>query len=263
MTKKNCNRIKVKATSLTALIVSVFVLSAMIVPALSQYDWDVGIEVGDTFKYKGTLVSWESESASFPPTPAWEYLQTYNESDWIEYKVTDIDELFVTFEVTTHWKNGTETVSTLEENMTSTTPLTAIGANLTEGTEIRPESIHGGQPMPARILNASIMREYESGPKETNVMIWDWNFFDVVYHYEYLFDKETGIKVYFQSSVTDAFDASLNTFSCNCTLELIETNVESWTVIPEFPTGTVMLLIFVAVTVSICLLQKKTKWKRW
>lgn len=262
MTKKNCNRIKVKATSLTALIVSVFVLSAMIVPALSQYDWDVGIEVGDTFKYKGTLVLWEGDG-SFPPTSSLEYLQTYNESDWLEYKVTDVEELIVTFEVTTHWKNGTETVSTLEENMTSTTPLTVIGANLTEGTEIRPENTFFGQPMPARCLNASIMREYESGPKETNVMIWDWNFFDVVYHYEYLFDKETGIRVYFQSSATDAFDMSENIFSYNATLELIETNMEGWTVIPEFPTDTVMLLIFVAVTVSICILQKKTKWKRW
>jgi hypothetical protein len=116
--------------------------------------------------------------------------------------------------------------------------------------------------MPARCLNASVMRGYESGPKETNVMIWDWNFFEAVYHYEYLFDKETGIKVYFQSSGTDAFDTSGNPFSYNCTLELIETNREGWTVIPEFPTGTVMLLIFVAVTVSISILRKRPKSKR-
>jgi hypothetical protein len=247
---------KAKATSLTALLFSVLILSAMIVPSLSQ-DLTVGVGVGDSFKYAGTLVLWESESASFPPTSSLEYLQTWN-----EYTVTGIDAENVTFEVTTHWKNGTETVSTLEENMTSTTPLTVIGANLEEGTEIRPETTFFGQPMPARYLNASIMREYESGSKETNVMIWDWNFFDVVYHYEYLFDKETGIRVYFQSSATDAFDMSGKAFTYNATCELIETNVEGWTVIPEFPTGTAMLLIFVAVTVSISFLRKPPKWKR-
>jgi hypothetical protein len=252
---------KAKATSLTALLFSVLILSAMIVPSLSQ-DLTVGVGVGDSFKYAGTLVLWESESASFPPTSSLEYLQTWNESDWLEYTVTGIDAENVTFEVTTHWKNGTETVSTLEENMTSTTPLTVIGANLAEGTEIRPEATFFGQPMAARYLNASIMREYESGSKETNVMIFDWNFYDVVYHYEYLFDKETGIKVYFQSSATDAFDMSENIFSYNATLELIETNIEGWTVIPEFPTGTVMLLIFVAVTVGISFLRKRPKRKR-
>jgi outer membrane protein assembly factor BamB len=240
----------------------VYAFSDLDAPIPAPYDWDVGVNVGDTFRYKGTLVLWESENASFPPMASLEYLQPWNESDWLEYKVTDIEELIVTFEVTTRWKNGTETVDTLEENMTSTIPIAVIGANLAEGTEIRPEALLFGQPMPARCLNASIMREYESGSKETNVIIFDWNFFAAVYHFEYLFDKETGIKVYFQSSSTNAFDTSGKPFSYNCTLELIETNVEGWTVIPEFPTGTVMLLIFVAVTVSICILRKPPKRKR-
>lgn len=77
-----------KKTILIVLL-SVFLVSAMTVSALSQYDWDVGVQVGDTFKYVGTLVLRESESVAFPPIFL-EYLQTYNESDWIEYEVTVI-----------------------------------------------------------------------------------------------------------------------------------------------------------------------------
>ena len=236
---------------------SVFLLSAMTVPALSQYDWDVGVEVGDTFKYVGTLHLW-SGTASFPPLYL-EFLQTYNESDWLEYTVTDIDAENVTFEVTTHWTNGTETVSAMEENMTSSMLPMVIGANLTEGTEIRAEWTDPtwGIYYAARILNAPVMREYFSGTREANVLIYDQDIFGNVFHYEFLWDKETGIRVYFQNSVTDALDMFENTYSYNATLELVETNVEGWTVIPEYPTETVMLLVFVAITVSIALYGRK------
>ena len=241
---------------LLAILLSVFLLSTMTVPSLAQYDWDVGIEVGDTFKYKGTLVLWEGD-ASFPPT-FFGFLQTWNESDWMEYTVTDIEELYVTFEVTTHWKNGTETVSTSEENMTSGESPFVIGANLTEGDEIRAAYTGDfGLEFPTKFLNASIMREYESGPKETNVFIIDTDVFGNYYHSEFLFDKETGIRVYFQFSTTNSSGIMGGTFSFNATLELIETNVEGWTVIPEFPTGTAMLLIFVAVTVCIDIYRRK------
>lgn len=246
-----------KQIILTVLL-SVFLLSAMIVPSLSQ-DWTVGVSVGDTFKYAGTLVSWESDAVSFPPTYL-EFLQTYNESDWMEYTVTGIDAENVTFEVTTHWKNGTETVSTMEDNMTSSQSMMVIGADLTEGTEIRVARTDPtwGIEYAARILEAPVMREYESGTKETNVLIYDQDIFGNIFHYEYLWDKETGIQVYFQNSGIDVLDMNQNMYSYNVTLELIETNVADWTVIPEFPTGTVMLLVFIAITVSIDLYRRKT-----
>jgi len=53
-------------------------------------------------------------------------------------------------------------------------------------------------------------------------------------------------------------DMSQNTYSYNATLELVETNIEDWTVIPEFSAGTVVLLVFVAITVSIALYRRKT-----
>ena len=231
-----------------------FLLSAMTVPALAQYDWDVGIKVGDWFKYKGTLRLWEGDA--FPPLLL-DRLQTWNASDWMEYTVTDIEEFIVTFEVTTHWKDGTETVDTLEEDMMNSMNPMVIGANLTEGTEIRPETEFLGYPVLAKFLNASVMREYESGSRETNVLTYTDDVLGNYYHQEYLFDKETGIRVYYQSNATDVVDITENRYSYIATFELIETNVENWIVIPEFPTGTVMLLIFVAITVCVGIYRRK------
>jgi len=226
----------------------------MTVPALAQYDWDVGIKVGDWFKYKGTLRLWEGDA--FPPLLL-DRLQTWNASDWMEYTVTDIEEFIVTFEVTTHWKDGTETVDTLEEDMMNSMNPMVIGANLTEGTEIRPETEFLGYPVLAKFLNASVMREYESGSRETNVLTYTDDVLGNYYHQEYLFDKETGIRVYYQSNATDVVDITENRYSYIATFELIETNVENWIVIPEFPTGTVMLLIFVAITVCVGIYRRK------
>ena len=242
-----------RKTALLAILLSVFLLSVMTVPALAQYDWDVGIEVGDTFKYKATLHLWEG-NASFPA--GHEYLQTYNDSDWQEYEVTDIEALIVTFEVTTLWKNGTETMDTLEEDMTSSMNIRVIGANLTEGTEIRPETTFLGSTLAPKYLNASIMREYESGPKETNVLIYNWTVLGNTYHDKLFWDKETGILVYFQVSTTDAHDMSGNWYSYNLTRELIETNVEGW-IIPEFHAWTFMLLMVTATTIPLVLYKRR------
>jgi len=237
---------------------SVFLLCAMTVSALSAYDWDVGVEVGDTFKYVGTLHLWETENAEFPPMYL-EFLQTYNESDWLEYTVTDIEAENVTFDVTTHWTNGTETVDTMEEDMESSMFPFVIGANLTEGTEIREAwtDPYWGIYYPARILGVPVMHEYYSGPREANVLIYDQEIFGNIFHYEFLWDKETGIRVYFQNSGTNVEDQYYNTYSYNATLELIETNIEGWTVIPEYPIGAVMLPLFVAITSSIALYRGK------
>lgn len=62
-------------------------------------------------------------------------------------------------------------MATVEESMTDSMTIMVIGANLEEGTEIRAAYEIFGAPFPARTLNASIMYEYESGPRETDVLI--------------------------------------------------------------------------------------------
>jgi hypothetical protein len=240
---------------------SVFLLSAMTVPAL-QYDWDVGVEIGDWFLYEPTLFFFESEEVAFPPTYL-PYLQTYNESSLMNYTVADITPGdggdIITFDVVYHWKNGTETTSTLEENMTSSQSLMVIGANLPNGTEIRPAySILDMWPMPARYLNESIMLETDTGTRETNVLDHDSNIFEQIYHYTYYWDKETGIQVYHAENATDVLNENEQMYSYSCKVELIDSS--TGVVIPEL-TVPVMLLTLIAITIPTVLLHRRKKLK--
>lgn len=259
MIPKNLGVIKIKKIILTVLL-AVFLLSAMVVPALSQYDWDIGIEVGDWFLYEPTLILWESEEVAFPPYYL-QYLQTYNESSLMNYTVTGITlgdgGDLITFEVVYQWKNGTETTSTLEENMTSSESLIVIGANLPNGAEIRPAySILDMWPMPARYLNESIMLDTDQGIKETNVLDHDSNIFEQIYHYTYYWNKETGIQVYHAEHGTDVLNENQQAYSYSCKVELIDSS--TGVVIPDL-TGSVMLLTLIAITIPIVFLHRRKK----
>jgi len=242
-----------KIVSLVAL--SVLLLSAAAVPALAQYDWDVGVEVGDWFLYEPTLFFYESEEVAFPPFYL-PYLQTYNESSLMNYIVTDITGDIITFEVVYHWTNGTETTSTLEEDMTSSESPMVIGANLPNGAEIRPAYDIMGWPMPARYLNESIMLETDTGTRETNVLDYDRNIFEQIYHHTYYWDKASGIQVYHAEHATDVLNENSQMFSYSCKVELIDSS--TGVVIPDL-TGPVMLLTLIAITVPTVLLHRRKK----
>jgi hypothetical protein len=235
---------------------SVLLLSATAVPALAQYDWDVGVEVGDWFLYEPTLISYESEEVAFPPVYL-EYLQTYDEASLMNYTVTDITGDIITFEIVYHWKNGTETTSTLADEMTISESLMVIGANLPNGAEIRPEySLLDMWPMAARYLNESIMLETDTGTRETNVLDHDRNIFEQIYHHTYYWDKETGIQVYHAEHATGVLNQDQQAFSYECKVELIDSS--TGVVIPDL-TGPVMLLTLLAITIPIVLLHRRKK----
>jgi hypothetical protein len=141
-----------------------------------------------------------------------------------------------------------------------------VQPNLEAGDQLR-EAYNwlGFLPIPPRIINETITREYELGSRETNVLDW---YFPVdsfppegdYIHNKLFWDKETGVLVEYEkiSNATMGGAGELWYF-CIIKNELVDTNL--WTVIPEFPTSTVMLLMFVAVTVCVDIYRRK-KLKR-
>ena len=246
---------------IVTMVLSVFLFSAMAIPVLSQYDWDVGIEVGDWFLYEPTLILWESEEVTFPPTYL-QYLQTYNESSLMNYTVTDVTSGIggdiITFEVVYQLKNGTEVTSSLEENMTSSESLMVIGANLENGAEIRPAySILDMWPMPARYLNESILLDTDQGTRETNVLDHDSDIFAQIYHYTYYWDKITGIQVYHAEYGTDVLNENQQMYSYSCKVELIDSSTGA--VIPDL-SGSVMLLTLMGISIPIAFWYRCKKY---
>jgi hypothetical protein len=240
-------------------VLSMLLLCAMAVPAMAQYDWDVGVEVGDWFLYEGTLLFYDSATVAFPPAFL-EYLQVYNETDWMRYTVTDITPgtgANVTFEVKLHYPDGSETTYELVDNITSSMTMMVLGANLTAYTEIRPAySIMDMWPMPARYLNESIMLVTDNGTRATNVLDHDSNIFGNIYHYIYYWDNETGIQVYHEEYATNVATQTGDTYSYKCKVDLV--NSSSGVIVPDL-TGPILLLTSMAITVPIVILHRRKK----
>ena len=232
---------------LLAVLISVFLLSAMTVPALSQDEWTVGVSVGDTLTYEGT-VEWEAdEGVPFPPNPMITWLVPFNGTDWFSFTVTNVSGTLITFETLHHWKDGTETTGTFVENIASSS-YHAIGANMEVGDEITPST-----PITtAAIIDETVEWEYDGMTREINHAWMNLNVTGNTAHFEWWYDKATGIQLKLidnSSAVTEQGNATWVAMA-----ELVETNL--W-VIPEFPTGTAMLLIFVAITVCIDIYRRK------
>lgn len=242
------------------IIFSLFLLSTMAAPALSQ-TVTIGVEVGDWFRYEGTLEYYEADAGvPFPPNEYATVTQTYNESYWQNYTVIDITGDNVTFEVETYWKNESRTFEELNENITEGFAMQVIPAGLEEGDELRPEydwtELFGFSWIwPPRILNESMMWTYETETRETNVLDWAHpQIFPGSTDFttqSYWWDKETGVLVRYRVESLSSFQ---NYVHYVCVNQLVETNL--WE-IPEFPTGTIMILMFVAVTVSIDIYRRK------
>jgi len=233
-------------------LLSVFLVSAMIVPALSQLDMTVGVSVGDHFTFQSVINDYTTTNASYVPGQFDSPFMALNQSEYVTYTVLDVVDKNITFQVMTQWLNGTETTVEQEEAIDTSYSYLAIGANMEAGDVIREASFMSGE----RTINETITMEWGDVTREVNVhdTTWDWSsWFGIISQRVYYWDKETGMLLK-EVIITD-YDGENGVVHLEQTVEITDTNL--W-VIPEFPTGTVMLLVFIAITVSIGLYRRKT-----
>jgi len=251
-----------KKTILVVLL-SVFLLSAMTLPALAQ-DMTVGVSVDDWFKYEVKVALWESEDSFLPEGYFGPLSLADNETTSIVYTVTDITPVAggnnVTFTITYNWKNGSVTEGS------STTPVTTAvgslytvltGANLEPGDmAIDTFSFFGMTEIPPQYINETIMVEYPDETRETNVLEYSApEMFGSFYDYKTHFDKETGIRVYYENHGEVAGFGGSNPYNYTLVWQLVDSSVENLYV-PDL-TGPAMLLTLVAVTIPIVLHKRK------
>lgn len=249
-----------KKTILIVLL-SVFLLSALTVPALAQ-SLDVGVEVGDWFKYETKVTQWESEDPFLPEGYYGPLSLAENQTNFILYTVTDITPVDggnnVTFTITYDWENGSETEGTLVEMVTTANQdIFEIGANMEEGDMVSDTySFFGFFDYPVRSINQTIDREYLDGTRETNVCEYSVEIFGSLYDYVYQWDKVTGMRAYYENhGVVAAFGES-SEYEYTVVWELVDSSVEGL-VIPDL-TGPAMVLTLIAVTIPIVLHKRKT-----
>jgi hypothetical protein len=248
-------------------VLSVLLLSAILLPSLCQA-LTVGVQVGDWFKYEGELVSWEAdEGVPFPPSQYDTDVLTFNTTDWFKYTVTAINGETVTFEVVTHWQNGTETTATIEDDMANSFTMMIIGTDLGPGDQVRPEydwteTFGFSWIWGTRTLNASEQDPYAGGTRTANVLDW-WMppiFGDPTTRQIYHWDAATGIQTLYEThSAQTAYDDQfqpIGDYSYVTRRVLVDSSVPGL-VVPEVFTTIVMLMILSASTATIVLYRRK------
>ena len=238
---------------------SVLLLLAITFPALAQ-PLDVGVQVGDWFKYEAKVTQWESTDPFLPEGYIGPLSLADNETNYILYNVTDITPgdggSNVTFTVTYDWKNGSVTEALYTENVsTANTQIFMIGANMTEGEMVSDTwDFFGFFTYPPRYINETILFENDDGIRETNVLDYPINIGGTPYEYTFYWDKETGMRLYYYNhgDVPAIFTAA---YEYTVVWELIESSYET-VYVPEL-TAPVMLLAFVAITVTIGTICRK------
>ncbi|MGD9130625.1 MAG: hypothetical protein PVH73_03520 [Candidatus Bathyarchaeota archaeon] len=250
-----------KKTILIVLL-SLFLISTLTVPALAQ-DMTVGVSVGDWFKYEHRVTRWESEDPFLPDGYYGPLTLADNQTNFIQYTVTDITPVAggnnVTFEITYDWENGSVTTGSLVETVTvDNQNIYMIGANLEPDDIV--SNTHDWLGMgffqyPTRFINETIATEYPTATRDTNVCEYTLDLMGTPYDYIYRWDKATGMRSYYESGGDVAESQWASAYNYTVVSELVDSSVAELA-IPEF-TGVIMLSLLIAITIPVVVYKRK------
>ena len=202
-----------------------------------------GVSEGEVFEYNYSLIWTSTDASATPPND----LVEYNNTQKIEFKITDVSGAKISVDFSRLFKNGsrsTQSGSIDVESGTVTVPygFLIVGANLTKNQQVYPTGGH-------QTITDTVMRSYPSGQRETNVLGGgDSSQTTAIY-----FDKIKGIAVDYSYEIRET-SGNDNIVS---TERLTNTNSAIWTAIPEFPTIALLLLILVAIPIVLVAYKKK------
>jgi hypothetical protein len=234
---------KTPAVILLIMLVSSPILVATITN-VSASTIHAGVFTGEIFEYSYNL-NWTSTNPTLnPPTD----LVDYNNTQKIQFIITNVSGSNITLNFMRTFKNGSSTVQSGLINLDSGTAnvpygFLIIGADLNKNDRIYPS---GGY----QVITDTVNWSYPTGLRETNILSGaDSSGSTTIY-----FDKIKGVAVDYSYQISQT-SGSYTTVS---TERMINTNSGNWTVIPEFPTFT-LPLILLAVSASLYLVKRKNK----
>lgn len=228
-------------------VLGLFLLSALAVSGLCQ-ELAVGVEVGDYFVYDYSI-DVEGELymlTDYDPDDVYGFFQTWNTTDWERNEVVAVSGDVITFNVTTVYVNGSETNKIVDFNVTSSHDFWVIGADMEAGEQAG--TLADLDPL---YIDETVQWTYEEETRDANTANW----FELSVERSMWWDKQTGVLV---KEWACFWVVNLENMEEALTLTgwhvLADTN--RW-VVPEFPSGTVMALVFVAVTVCVGIYRRR------
>ena len=232
-----------KIVSMT--LICVFLLSAFGVASVAAQPRIVGVAYGNLFTFGDVSVSWSSNdpSATVP-----EFLEDFNNTEWIQMLVVDISGTNVTFQWVTHAKNGTEKTEGYQVDIDTglgNATMAIISANLNVG-----DSLYTSGSYSSSRINETITRIYPDETRVTNHfnVTTEYNVTGVYSHLStnYYWDRPTGMLVQMSQEATMQVGENITAWGMSIAI----TDSNAW-VVPEFPTCLFIPLVLIVLTVAI------------
>ena len=254
-----------KTASIT--ILSILLLSTIIITALAQ-PRIVGVTEGDWFKHVEITVEWNTNDtgATFPPK-GWEWLEEWNQTEWMTSNVTAITNTNITALVNQYFKDDTEKTrigwididtgnSSQLTNETMDMTFMYISANLEEN-----DALYSAGSYSDWRINETVTRTYPEETRHINHLnlTSEYSYVNAItlyYYYSmnYYWDKNTGILVEWTIQSINHTNQYLTTWSV--TSKITDSNL--W-IVPEFPIGLLTLLTLMALTTTTIIYKRKLK----
>jgi hypothetical protein len=155
---------KNKLISLTIMMLltsAIFLATTSIASAQSVV---AGVSIGETFDYSYSLIWTSTDPSATPPND----LVEYNNTQKIQFKITDVDGPDISVDFTRLFNNGTQTVESGSidiESGTVSVPygFLIIGANLNKNQQVYPTGGH-------QVITDTVTRSFAGVQRETNVI---------------------------------------------------------------------------------------------
>jgi hypothetical protein len=233
-------------TKMKSLIIIAFLSFSMFLAVTSSASAQAvvpGVSKGETFVYSYSLIWTSTDASATPPSD----LVEYNNTQRIEFRITDVSGSEISVDFIRIFNNGTQTVQSGSINVESGTVTVPygfliVGANLNKDQQVYPTGGH-------QVITDTVMRSYASGQRETNVMSGG----DSSDRTTINFDKIKGVAVNYSNELQDTSGG----YTIVSTESLTNTNSDVWTVIPEFPSMAVFMALLIAVPIVLVAYRKK------
>jgi hypothetical protein len=202
-----------------------------------------GVSKGETFDYSYNLIWTSTDTSATPPSD----LVEYNNTQKIEFKVTEVSGSKISVDFIRLFNNGTQTVQSGSidvESGTTTVPygFLIVGANLIKDQKVYPTGGH-------QVITDTVMHSYASGQRETNVMSGG----DSSEKTTIDFDKIKGVAIDYSYEIRE----NSGDYTTVSTESLTNTNSDVWAEIPEFPSFAVLALLLISIPIVLVAYKKK------
>jgi hypothetical protein len=241
---------KNKLISLTIIMLlssAIFLATTSIASAQSVV---AGVSIGETFDYSYSLI-WASTDPSATPSND---LVEYNNTQKIQFKITDVDGPDLSVDFIRLFNNGTQTVESGSINIESGTVsvpygFLIIGANLNKNQQVYPTGGH-------QVITDTVTRSFAGVQRETNVISSE----DSSEKLTIDFDRAKGVALDYLFEIRE----TSGNYNIVSTETLTSTNSNDWGVTSStlsLPLVAIVIVIIavIIVVVAIAVFRKKRK----